>query len=112
MSEIALPAFHVTTTRKVQIELSHELASDLDRYKMFYKQAYNADVAEPDLVREMARRFMEATESSKASRRRSRPSPAVPAGPYPPRRRRESPNDRRDATNPRTSPYRQAVRRR
>ena len=60
MAEILLPAFHVTTVRKVQIEVAYEMGLDLDRYKTFYKQAYSADVAEADLIREMARRFMEA----------------------------------------------------
>jgi hypothetical protein len=59
MPEIALPAFHVTTTRKLTIEVSHALAQDLERYKTFYKQAYGADVSEADLLREMARRFMD-----------------------------------------------------
>ena len=60
MSAIALPAFHFTTTRKLAIEIGHELSQDIERYRAFYKQAYNADVSEADLVREMARRFMEA----------------------------------------------------
>jgi hypothetical protein len=59
MPEIALPAFHVTTTRKLTIEVSHDLAQDLERYKTFYKQAYGADVSEADLLREMTRRFMD-----------------------------------------------------
>jgi hypothetical protein len=59
MPEIALPAFHVTTTRKLTIEVSQDLAQDLERYKTFYKQAYGADVSEVDLLREMSRRFME-----------------------------------------------------
>lgn len=60
MPEIALPAFHVTTTRKLTIEINHDLAQDLERYRAFYKQAYGgADVSEPDLLREMARRFMD-----------------------------------------------------
>jgi hypothetical protein len=58
MPEIALPAFHVTTTRDVIVKLTHELAQDLERYKTYYKQAYGADVSEPELVREMTRRFM------------------------------------------------------
>jgi hypothetical protein len=60
MSAIALPAFHFTTTRKLAIEIGHELSQDIERYRAFYKQAYSADVSEADLVREMARRFMEA----------------------------------------------------
>jgi hypothetical protein len=59
MPEIALPAFHVTTTRKLTIEINHDLSQDLERYRAFYKQAYGADVSEPDLLREMARRFMD-----------------------------------------------------
>jgi hypothetical protein len=60
MPEIALPAFHVTTTRKLTVEINHDLTQDLERYKAFYKQAYGVDVPEADLIREMARRFMEA----------------------------------------------------
>ena len=60
MSAIALPAFHFTTTRKLAIEIGHEQSQDIERYRAFYKQAYSADVSEADLVREMARRFMEA----------------------------------------------------
>lgn len=58
MLDIALPAFHVVNTRKLTIEISHELVEDLERYKAYYKQAYGADVSESDLLREMARRFM------------------------------------------------------
>ncbi len=60
MPDIALPAFHETTPVKLVLEISQDLARDLDRYKAFYKQAYGVDVPEADLVREMARRFMEA----------------------------------------------------
>lgn len=60
MPDIALPAFHETTPVKLVLEISQDLARDLDRYKAFYKQAYGADVPETELVREMARRFMEA----------------------------------------------------
>jgi hypothetical protein len=49
----------VTTTRKLTIEVSHDLEQDLERYRTFYKQAYGADVSEADLLREMARRFMD-----------------------------------------------------
>ena len=60
MSAIALPAFHFTTRVKLALEVGHELHQDIERYRAFYKQAYSADVSEADLVREMARRFMEA----------------------------------------------------
>jgi len=59
MPEIALPAFHVNTTTPITVKVGYELAQDLERYKVFYKHAYGADVSEADLVREMARRFME-----------------------------------------------------
>jgi hypothetical protein len=78
MSEILLPAFHVTTTRKVSVEVHHELATDLDRYKAFYKDSYGADVSEAELMREMTRRFMESDREFQsfkaASRSRSRNS--------------------------------------
>jgi hypothetical protein len=60
MPEISLPPFHVTTRTKLVLEISHDLAADIARYCAFYKQAYSADVSEAELVREMARRFMEA----------------------------------------------------
>ena len=60
MPEISLPPFHVTTRTKLVLEICHDLVADIARYRAFYKQAYSADVSEADLVREMARRFMEA----------------------------------------------------
>ena len=88
MGEISLPAFHVTTTRKFSVEVNHELAQDLERYKTFYKQAYGADVPEADLIREMARRFMEADREFQnfkgglkaRSRSAHRPASAPPQG--------------------------------
>jgi hypothetical protein len=59
MPEIALPAFHETKPVRIVLEISPDLARDLERYKAFYKQAYGVDVPEADLIREMARRFME-----------------------------------------------------
>jgi len=86
MPEILLPAFHVTTTRKITVEVHHELATDLDRYKAFYKESYGADVSEADLMREMARRFMESDRefqncraSSRFQSRKRRHSAAAPA---------------------------------
>ena len=58
MADILLPAFHVTTVRKCPVEVPYEMGLDLDRYRAFYMQAYHADVAEAELIREMARRFM------------------------------------------------------
>ena len=60
MGEIALPAFHVTTVKKIVVEAPYEMGLELDRYRAFYRNAYGADVLEADLIREMARRFMEA----------------------------------------------------
>src|ERR1700733_7068493 len=87
MPEIALPAFHVITTRKLTIEINHDLTQDLERYRAFYKQAYGADVSETDLLREMARRFMDGDHEfqiakhglkprSRGSRRSTAPDPA------------------------------------
>jgi len=79
MAEIALPAFHVTTPVKVPLEISQDLARDVERYKAFYKQAYGVDVSEADLIREMARRFMESDREFQAVKNglksRSRGSP-------------------------------------
>ncbi len=78
MSAIALPAFHFTTRTKLSLDIGHDLHQDIERYRAFYKQAYNADVSEADLVREMARRFMEADRDFQdfrgAGHPRSRPS--------------------------------------
>ena len=86
MPEIALPAFHETAPVKLVLEISQDLARDLDRYKSFYKQAYGAEVPEAELVREMARRFMEADREFQAvkvgiaprSRSRRRPASTQP----------------------------------
>ena len=59
MNEIALPAFHVTTTSQVSVRVDHKLGQDLRLYRQHYKQAYGAEVTEADLIREMARRFIE-----------------------------------------------------
>jgi hypothetical protein len=89
MAEIALHPFHSTTRVKVVCEIPSELAQDLERYKAFYKQAYGADVSEADLLREMARRFMDcdrefqvAKYGLKARSRTSR-QPAPPPAPAP-----------------------------
>jgi hypothetical protein len=83
MSAIALPPFHFTTRTKLSLDVGHELHQDIERYRAFYKQAYSADVSEADLVREMARRFMEADrefqdfKSAGRSRSRSSRKPAA-----------------------------------
>ena len=59
MNEIALPAFHVTTTSTCSVKIDYRLGQDLRLYRQYYKQAYNAEVPDADLIREMARRFME-----------------------------------------------------
>lgn len=89
MPEIALPAFHVTTRSKLTVEINHELAQDLERYRAFYKQAYGADVSDADLLREMARRFMDGDREFQAAKHgiktRSR-TPRQPAAPMTPER--------------------------
>ena len=59
MPDIALPAFHITATKKYKIEADHSMIEDLERYQAFYRDAYGARVEAADLIREMARRFME-----------------------------------------------------
>ena len=59
MTDISLPAFHHTTTTSCNVKLDYRMGLDLQLYRQFYKQAYNAEVADADLVREMARRFMD-----------------------------------------------------
>jgi len=59
MTDIALPAFHHTATTQCNIKIDYRMGLDLQLYRQFYKQAYNAEVADADLVREMARRFMD-----------------------------------------------------
>jgi hypothetical protein len=58
MPSIALPAFHITTTKKHALEFPHALQQDLEAYRAFYKQTYGADVNEPDLIREIVRAFL------------------------------------------------------
>lgn len=87
MPEIALHPFHVSTRTKLTVEINHELAQDLERYKAFYKRAYGAEVSEADLLREMARRFMDsdrefqATKHGIKSRSRAARKPTAPATP-------------------------------
>lgn len=59
MNEIALPAFHVTTTSTCPVKIDYRLGEDLRLYRQYYKQAYNAEVPDAELIREMTRRFME-----------------------------------------------------
>ena len=89
MPEIALHPFHVTTRSKLTVEINHELAQDLERYKAFYKQAYGADVSEAELLREMARRFMDGDREFQAAKHgikarsratRKAAAPATPDG--------------------------------
>jgi hypothetical protein len=73
MAAIALPAFHITTTRKLSVEVNHELSQDLEQYRAFYRQAYGAEVSEADLLREMARRFMQADREFQGFKTGARP---------------------------------------
>ena len=79
-TNIALPAFHITEVTRFTVEADHELTQNLRRYQAFYKEAYGAQVAEADLLREMARRFMASDPDFQGAgqkrRRRSR-KPAV-----------------------------------
>ena len=83
MPEISLPAFHALTSREVRVEIGHELGQDLERYRVFYKQAYGADVSEADLLREMARRFMDGDREFQVAKfglkTRPRTRPPVPS---------------------------------
>ncbi len=56
---IALHAFHITEMTTFKVESDHALTETLRRYQSFYREAYGAPVCEADLLREMARRFME-----------------------------------------------------
>ena len=55
---IALPPIHIVERSKIVVEADYEFTQMLRRYKAYYKEVYAADVADADLVREMARRFM------------------------------------------------------
>jgi hypothetical protein len=87
MPEISLPPFHSKTSREIVIQAGHDLVRDLDRYRAFYRQAYGADVSESDLLREMARRFMEADREFQAVKHGLKPkrqgsrraAPPIPA---------------------------------
>lgn len=85
MSGIALPAFHITSTKKHSVEFPRALQQDLDAYRAFYKQTYGADVADVDLIREIVRAFLVQDEAFRlfktgAPRRsRTRPSNGHPS---------------------------------
>jgi hypothetical protein len=68
MPSIALPAFHITTTKKHTLEFPHALQQELEAYRAFYKQTYGADVSEPDLVREIVRAFLAQDEAFRGFR--------------------------------------------
>jgi hypothetical protein len=68
MPSIALPAFHITTTKKHTVEFPHALQQELEAYRAFYKQTYDADVNEPDLVREIVRAFLTQDEAFRGFR--------------------------------------------
>jgi hypothetical protein len=68
MSAIALPAFHITTTKKHTIEFPYALQQELEAYRAFYKQTYGADVNEADLIREIVRVFLAQDEGFRAAR--------------------------------------------
>ena len=76
MPEILLPAFHHTTTSQCTVKIDYRMGLDLQLYRQFYKQAYNADVADADLVREMARRFMDSDREFQAFKSRQSASNA------------------------------------
>ena len=73
MPDIALPPFHIKETKMLTVELHYELQQDLSKYRDYYRHAYGGDVAESDLVREMARRFMEADREFQSFRTGARP---------------------------------------
>ncbi len=77
---ISLPPFHVTTRKKIQVEVHHELEHDLEQYRAYYRQAYGADVSDADLLREMARRFMADDRPFQEFRRGGRPRSRLPPG--------------------------------
>ena len=67
MSGIALPAFHITSTKKHTVELPYALQLDLEAYRAFYKECYGADVNEPDLIREIVRVFLAKDEAFRSA---------------------------------------------
>jgi hypothetical protein len=91
MPEIALHPFHHTTRAKLTVEINHELAQDLERYKAFYKQAYGADVSESDLLREMARRFMDGDREFQVAKYGLKARSRAPRQPAPPPVPKEQP---------------------
>ena len=70
MTDISLPAFHHTATTQCNVKIDYRMGLDLQLYRQFYKQAYNAEVADVDLVREMARRFMDSDREFQAFKSR------------------------------------------
>jgi hypothetical protein len=79
MPTISLPPFHVTTRKKIQVDINHELDHDLEQYRAYYRQAYGAEVSDADLLREMARRFMADDRPFQEFRRGGRPPRARPS---------------------------------
>lgn len=74
-NSIALPPFHITETTRFAVELDHELTQMLRRYRAYYKETYGAEVSESDLLREMARGFMQGDKGFRSfgqKRRRAR----------------------------------------
>ena len=82
VTEISLPAFHHTATTQCNIKVDYRMGLDLQIYRRFYKLAYNAEVADADLVREMARRFMDSDREFQTFK--SRPSATLAKGRRPP----------------------------
>ena len=70
MTDISLPAFHHTATTQCNVKIDYRMGLDLQLYRQFYKQAYNGEVADADLVREMARRFMDSDREFQAFKSR------------------------------------------
>jgi len=69
---IALQPFHLNSSRVVETRLPHGLADDLGLYRLFYKDAYHAEVSEGDLVREMLQAFIEGDEAFRQFKRQAK----------------------------------------
>ncbi len=83
-ADIALRPCHITETTRFTVEADYELAEALRRYQAYYREAYGHTVTEADLLRAMARQFMDDDRSFKGfgqKRRRSgRKRPAADRG--------------------------------
>ena len=75
MPDFNLPAFHNLQARTISVTIPGEIAMDLDLYRTCYQQAHGVDVSDADLLREMARRFIEADVNFQGFKKKQKSGP-------------------------------------